>query len=127
MILSESLYGSCDLLMATMSSLSPDDAVPRDINWGEGRFENSDGTSNYLTISPSNHPKSSSVITLSLSLSLSLTLYLVNDGLHVRLVFVVSIEKSRPLLWADSKTCVHRHLYDLTVVFSAKSLVGTEL
>lgn len=52
---------------------------------------------------------------------------LVNDGLHVRLVLVVSIEQSRPLLWADAKTSVHRHLDDLTVMLSSECLIGTEL
>lgn len=48
----------------------------------------------------------------------SARLYLVNDGLHVGLVFVVAIEKSGPLLWTDSEPCVHRHLDNLTVMFA---------
>ena len=52
---------------------------------------------------------------------------LVYDGLHVRLVFVVTIEKSGPLLGADTKTSVHGHLNDLTVMLTTKGLVCTKL
>ena len=52
---------------------------------------------------------------------------LVYDGLHVRLVFVVTVEKSGPLLGADTKTSVHGHLDDLTIMLTTKGLVCTKL
>ena len=52
---------------------------------------------------------------------------LVDDGLHVRLVFVVSIEQSGPLLWTDTKASVHSHLDDLTVMLSTERLIRTKL
>lgn len=45
-------------------------------------------------------------------------LYLVYDGLHVRLVFVVSVEKRGPLLWTDPQTSLHSHSNDLAIVFT---------
>lgn len=53
--------------------------------------------------------------------------YLVDDRLHVRLVFVVAIEQSGPLLGADTKTSIHCHLDDLTVMLTTERLIGTKL
>lgn len=54
-------------------------------------------------------------------------MYLVNDRLHVALVFVVSIEQRGPLLRADAQPRLHGHANDLAVVFTPKTLVHTEL
>ena len=42
-------------------------------------------------------------------------------------MFVVSIEQSGPLLGTDTKTSVHSHLDDLTIVLSTERLVRTKL
>ena len=42
-------------------------------------------------------------------------------------MLVVSIEKSGPLLWTNTKTCVHGHLDNLTVMLATKGLVRTKL
>ena len=42
-------------------------------------------------------------------------------------MLVVSIEKSGPLLRTDTKTSVHSHLDDLTVMLATKGLVRTKL
>ena len=52
---------------------------------------------------------------------------LVNDGLHVRLVFLVSIEKSRPLLWTDPQPTLHGNPDYLGIVLPSECLVRTEL
>ena len=57
----------------------------------------------------------------------AVNLYLIDNRLHFRLVLMVAIEQRRPLLWTDAKTCVHGHLYDLTVMLATKGLVCTEL
>ena len=62
-----------------------------------------------------------------MSAPLLCSVYLINDGLHVTLVFVVPIEQGRPLLRADPQSSLHGHADDLTIMFTPQALIGTEL
>ena len=55
------------------------------------------------------------------------TPHLINDGLHVRLVFMVAVEQRGPLLGADAEPRLHGHADDLPVVLSTEGLVRPEL
>ena len=53
--------------------------------------------------------------------------YLVNNGLHVRFVLLVAIEKGGPLLRVNAKPRLHGYPDNLCIMFPAKCVAGTEL
>lgn len=52
---------------------------------------------------------------------------LINDGLHVGLVGLVSVEQGGPLVRGDAQPPFHGDLHDLGVVLAPQGLVRTEL
>lgn len=54
-------------------------------------------------------------------------LYLVNDGLHMRLMRLVSIQQRRPLIGGDAEASLHCDLNNLRVVLPPKCLICAKL
>lgn len=52
---------------------------------------------------------------------------LVNNTLHVRSMWLIAIEKRRPLIGWDTKTRLKSHLHDLCVMLTAQRIVVSKL
>ena len=53
--------------------------------------------------------------------------YLIDDGLHVGLVGLVSVEQRGPLVGGDAQTPFHGDLHNLGVMLASQGLVRTKL